>query len=114
MKFNFDSATLVITLIGGVLFLIRCWKVKKAGENKQVRILYVLMAICAFSFSLGILVREFSSTRSLARIVLVIQAIISGVWLGIFLTMRILGHFKPLRKIQAESDEDSQKIDALK
>ena len=97
-----------------MLLLIRWWKAKKPGENKQLSILYALMAICAFSFSLGILVREFSSTRSLARIVLVIQAIISGVWLGIFLTMRILGHFKPLRKTQEASDEDSQKIDALK
>jgi uncharacterized membrane protein len=94
MKINCDSVTLFITLVGGVLLLIRGWKAKKSEENKQLSVLYVLMAICAFSFSLGILVREFSSTRSLARIVLVIQAIISGVWFGIFLTMRILGHFK--------------------
>jgi hypothetical protein len=97
VKINFDNVTLLITLVGGVLYLVRGLKAGKLGETKQVSILYVLMAICAFSFSLGILIRAFSSAHT-ARIVLVVQGIISGVWLGILLSMRILGHFKPLRK----------------
>jgi hypothetical protein len=111
---NSDIVVLVIVLAGGVLNLIRWLKARKVEETKRASILYVIMAVCLFSFSLGIPLRVFSPTHSLARVILVIQGILAGVGFGIFLAMRILGHFQPLGKTHEVSDEDSQKIDDLK
>ena len=91
---NSDIVVLVIVLAGGVWTLLRGLKVRKAEATKQTSVLYVIMAVCLFSFSLGILIRAFSPTHSLARVTLVIQGMIAGVGFGIFLAMRILGHFK--------------------
>jgi hypothetical protein len=91
---NSDIVVLVIVLGGAVLILLRGLKARKIEETKQAGVLYFIMAICLFSFSLGIFIRAFSPTHSLARVTLVIQGILAGVGFGIFLAMRILGHFK--------------------
>ena len=91
---NSDIVVLAIVLAGGVFTLLRGLKVWKVEETKRAGVLYFIMAICLFSFSLGIFIRAFGPTHSLARVTLVIQGILAGVGFGIFLAMRILGHFK--------------------
>jgi len=87
---------LLIILTGGLFCLIRGLKTKKVEEGKQVGTLYMIMAACLFGFAfVAILVQVFKPTHSMARLVFVIQGFNCGVGFGIFLAMRILGHFKP-------------------
>ena len=108
MNINFGSVMLLIILAGGIYCLVRGLKAKKIKERQQVGILYIIMGTCLFGFViLAILVQVFRPTHSLARIVLVIQGFICGVGFGVFLAMRILGHFKPSDTFPETSNKDS-------
>ena len=108
MNVHFGYVVLLM-MVACVVFSLKCALKAKKVEEKQVRVLYLIIASCAFVFIiLSILVQVFSPPRSLERLVFVIQEIILGVAFGIFLAMRILGHFKPSERLRKTSDEDSQ------
>jgi hypothetical protein len=97
MKTNSDIIILFIVLVGGIYCLFRGLGLQKVSKKRFIGILYVLMAICAFSFFLlALLGVIWMLTRSSAHLVLIIQAIISGMWLGLFLAKIAFDRIKDL------------------
>ena len=97
MNTQTDGITLLIALGSGVFCLIRGLKGKRCQGKEQVSKLYMIMAACAIVFVvLALLVHVFNPTRSVARLVLVLQGFDIGTWFGIFIAMRILKLLKPI------------------
>ena len=108
MNINYDSVTILVTFIYGVYLSFVGVKSIKKEEKRRAGVLLMFMAICAFAFSiLAILVYALKPTRSWSHIVIVIQAIITGVWLGVFMVKLIFAHFKLLNTPCEISSKDS-------
>jgi predicted membrane channel-forming protein YqfA (hemolysin III family) len=91
MKFNFDSIIIIVILVRGVTLILRGLKEKK--RNKQLGALFFIMGACAFLFCILATIISINGIKgSPERIITVIQGVICGVWLGVFLAIRILGY----------------------
>jgi hypothetical protein len=107
MKISFDDFAMVLVLAVGIYCLFLAWKFKKLGQRPEASTLSILLGTCLLFVAIsgvfmqsGILNHEWHHRLS------VVQLIICGVALGVYVVMFILGHFKLLKRPEKLSDED--------
>ncbi len=71
--------------------------------------LWMIMAACAFIVALGELVRIFLARGPLTRAILAVEGVDAGVWLGVFLSMRIMGMFDQNKSRVKIGESDSNR-----
>jgi cytochrome bd-type quinol oxidase subunit 1 len=109
MKIDFDSAVWVFIFVCGCVF---CWlgiRAKNVETKKQAGILSILLGICFLVVCiLGLFEHFLKANHSPTKIISIVQLIVAGMMLGIYLVMWILGHWKLLKKSRKTFNEDSQ------
>ena len=107
MKIDFESESVVWFFLF-VCGCACCWigiRAKKVETKKQAGILSIFLGICFFVVCILGLFEDFLKATSS---IIIIQLIVAGMMLGIYLVMWILGYWKLLRKPRKIFNEDSQ------
>jgi hypothetical protein len=101
---NINNVAMVIVFIAGVWWLLLGLKTKKSKEGRQAGILLILGSVCAFLLTiLAVLFAELTLTSRQRVQLHTIRSIIAGMWLGVFVAMILLSHFKLLIRFRKTS-----------
>jgi hypothetical protein len=99
MNFLLNNGLWLLMLLITIVLLVTGIKAIKIEEKKQAGTMLLLNAICAFILCLlVILERVLTLTPFASNIVSRIELTVAGVWLGFYIVMFVLGHFRILRK----------------
>jgi hypothetical protein len=90
---NSDILLLLLTWVGGIVFLLKGMKAAKTEAKKQSGVLYKLLAGCMFTIlALDIVRFSLKPDHFWVHAISVTQLIVAGMLLGICLVMQILGY----------------------
>jgi tellurite resistance protein TehA-like permease len=101
-----DLLLWLFVLLVGLFFLLLGVRAIREEHKRNAGKLSILMAICAFiSCALEALVYELHITGSSRTIILNLELVVGGVWLGAFIILHVFGYVRLLTAKSKEGDK---------